>query len=397
MKLDRTIVPRRWQTEAVEIWGKELRGIARVVTGGGKTVFSYLCLEKFFAEYSNGRAIIVVPTLALLDQWFVDICDATDLDEMEVACYSGGSWPEQPARVNIVVLNTARRVARELAQSSPTILIVDECHRAGAKENSRALIGCHEATLGLSATPERESDDGFESRIVPALGPIIHVYDYLEAKADGVIVDFKLINVEIGLDHHDVNRIPVLSGARDVLARGNSTPSEGQRLHDVASRKMARSTEHAMRVPWAVKLALCHRSERVIIFHERVVSLERITDLLSEFGQNAVAYHSQLSESHRRDNLRLFRRGIVNMLVTCRALDEGANVPEANVAIVASSTSSTRQRIQRLGRVLRPAPGKKHAIVYTLYAGEDQQARLAEEAADLEGVPEIVWKRGAVK
>ena len=397
MELNRTIVPRRWQAEAVEVWAKELRGIARVVTGGGKTVFSYLCLEKFFAEYSNGRAIIVVPTLALLDQWFVDICDATDLDEMEVACYSGGSRPEQPARINIVVLNTARRVAQELAQSSPTILIVDECHRAGAIENSRALKGFHEATLGLSATPERESDDGFESRIVPALGPIIHSYDYLEAKADGVIVDFKLINVEIGLDHDDVNWIPILSGERDGLARRNADPSEGQRLHEVASRKIARSTEHAMRVPWAAKLALCHRGERVIIFHERVVSLERITNLLSKFGQNSVAYHSQLAESHRRDNLRLFRRGMVNMLVTCRALDEGANVPEANVAIVASSTSSTRQRIQRLGRVLRPAPGKRHAIVYTLYAGEDQQARLAEEAADLEGVPEIVWKRGAVQ
>ena len=159
-----------------------------------------------------------------------------------------------------------------------------------------------------------------ESRIVPALGPIIHSYDYLEAKADEVIVDFKLINVEIGLDHDDVNWIPMLSGEGDGLARRNADPSEGQRLHEVASRKIARSTEHAMRVPWAAKLALCHRGERVIIFHERVVSLERITNLLSKFGQNSVAYHSQLAESHRRDNLRLFRRGMVNMLVTCRAL-----------------------------------------------------------------------------
>ena len=152
-----------------------------------------------------------------------------------------------------------------------------------------------------------------------------------------------------------------------------------------------------MRVPWAVKLALSHRDERVIVFHERVASLGRISDLLSEHGQNSVSYHSNLSESHRRDNLRLFRRGMVNILVTCRALDEGANVPEANVAIVAHSTSSTRQRIQRLGRVLRPASGKDRATVYTLYAGKEQQQRLAEEAADLEGVADVVWKRGTVR
>lgn len=152
-----------------------------------------------------------------------------------------------------------------------------------------------------------------------------------------------------------------------------------------------------MRIPWAVKLALRHHGERVIIFHERVASLEKITGLLSELGHNSVAYHSQLSESHRRDNLRLFRRGMVSMLVTCRALDEGANVPEANVAIVAQSTSSTRQRIQRLGRVLRPAPGKKHAMVYTLYTGKEHQTQLADEANGLEGVAEVVWRRGTVQ
>ena len=397
MQLECSIVPRRWQTEALDAWAKELRGIVRVVTGGGKTVFSYLCLERFFAEYSDGRAIIVVPTLALLDQWFVDICDATDLDESDVACYSGGLRPEKPNRINILVINTARQVCKELSESGPTILVVDECHRAGAVENSRALEGCHEATLGLSATPERESDEGFESRIVPTLGPIIYSYDYHEAKADGVIVDFDLINVEIGFNTDDLNRLPILHKKRDNLVRRHGGPSDPERLHDVASRKIARSAGHAVRIPWAVKLALRHHGERVIIFHERVASLKKITGLLSELGQNSVAYHSQLSESHRRDNLRLFRHGMVSMLVTCRALDEGANVPEANVAIVAQSTSSTRQRIQRLGRVLRPAPGKKHAMVYTLYTGEEHQTRLVEEANGLEGVAEVVWKRGVIQ
>lgn len=396
MELVRSIIPRRWQSEAVRVWASDFRGIARVVTGGGKTVFSYLCLQEFFTKHPDGRAIIVVPTLALLDQWFVDICDATDLDESDVVCYSGGSRPEEVARINILVINTARRLVQELSESGPTMLVVDECHRAGAAENSRALGGFHEASLGLSATPERDSDDGFESRIVPALGPIVYAYDYPEAKADGVIVDFDLVNIEIALDNPDVDRL-VLPAQRGRLARRTRDETEAKRLRGVASTRVARAAVHAMRIPWAVKLALSHRDERVIIFHERVASLARITDLLSEFGQNTVAYHSRLLESHRRDNLRLFRRGMVNMLVTCRALDEGTNVPEANVAIVARSTSSTRQRIQRLGRVLRPAPGKEHAIVYTLYSGKAPQTRLAEEAAGLEGVASVAWKRGTVE
>ena len=397
MELKGSIIPRRWQAEAVEAWSHSRRGIARVVTGGGKTVLSYLCLREFFSKYPDGRAIIVVPTLALLDQWFVDICDATDLDESEVACYWGGSRPEQAERINILVLNTARRIAQDLSSTGPTILVVDECHRAGAVENSRALEGTHEATLGLSATPERESDEGFELRIVPALGPIFYAYDYPEAKSDGVIVDFDLVNIELCLGTDDVGRLPILARKREDLVQRNTLRQESDRLHEIASTKVARAAGHAMRIPWAVKLALHHRQERVIVFHERVLSVGRITKLLSSFGQNSVAYHSHLSESHRRDNLRLFRRGVVNMLVTCRALDEGANVPEANVAIVAHSTSSTRQRIQRLGRVLRPAPGKKNATVYTLYSGKDQQTRLAEEAAGLEGIASVVWKRGTIQ
>ena len=395
MELDRSIIPRRWQIEAVKAWDKELTGIARVVTGGGKTVFSFLCLKRFFAEYPDGRAVIVVPTIALLDQWFVDFSDATDIDESEIACYSGSSKPEHPNRINILVLNTARLVAQDLSKTGTTFLIVDECHRAGAIENSRALEGNHEATLGLSATPERESDDGFVTRITPALGPVIYDYDYRTAKTDGVIVDFDLINVEIGINAGDLNRLQ--GRFEDTLNKSVGNVSVASATHvGIKTAKIARSAERTLRVPWAVKLALNHQRERVIIFHERVAEVESIAELLAKFGQNSVSYHSSLSESHRRDNLRLFRRGIVNMLVTCRALDEGANVPEANVAIVAHSTSSTRQRIQRLGRVLRPAHNKRRANVYTLYVGDDQRNRLSKEEANLEGVAEVSWSRGTI-
>ena len=395
MKLDRSIIPRRWQIEAVKAWDKEFSGIARVVTGGGKTVFSFLCLKRFFAEYPEGKAVIVVPTIALQDQWFVDISEATDIDESEIACYSGSSKPENPKRINILVLNTARLVSQDLSRTGTTFLIVDECHRAGTLENSRALAGNHEATLGLSATPERESDDGFVTRITPALGPVIFDYDYRTAKTDGVIVDFDLINVEIGINADDLNRLQ--DRINDTLKKSVGNASVASASH-VGSKttKIARSAERALRVPWAVKLALKHQCERVIIFHERVAEVESIAELLAKFGQNSVLYHSSLSDSHRRDNLRIFRRGIVNILVTCRALDEGANVPEANVAIVAHSTSSTRQRIQRLGRVLRPAHNKRRANVYTLFVGDDQRNRLSKEESKLESIADIYWSRGTI-
>lgn len=367
-----------------------------MVTGGGKTVFSYMCIESFLAEYPEGRVTIIVPTVALMDQWFVDIVDATQISESDIACYSGGGHPKEPGKINLLVLNTARTVAPRLAEeySCPRLLIVDECHRAGSPENAKALDGCYAATLGLSATPERENDDGFEERIVPVLGPVVFDYDYRDASRDGVIVDFDLINVEID----STNSEPFLANLdkqERMAASASVEITDG--LRRSIGKKAARATAAAMRVPWAIRLALMHANERIIIFHERIHSLQLIVDVLGRAGHNALAYHSHLSAPHRRDNLRLFRRGEIDTLVTCRALDEGANVPEANVAIVARSTSSTRQRIQRLGRVLRPAKGKNHAIVYTLYAGDEEKERLASEAGGLVGVAGSFWKTGVAR
>ena len=70
------------------------------------------------------------------------------------------------------------------------------------------------------------------------------------------------------------------------------------------------------------------------------------------------------------------------------------NVPETAVAVIASSTASQRQRIQRLGRVLRPARGKDKATIYTLFATTQEKVRLTSEAGRLEGVANILWATG---
>jgi superfamily II DNA or RNA helicase len=73
------------------------------------------------------------------------------------------------------------------------------------------------------------------------------------------------------------------------------------------------------------------------------------------------------------------------------------NAPETTVAVIASSTASVRQRIQRLGRVLRPAPGKTHATVYTIYATASEEQRLRKEENGLHGVASVAWLKSSSK
>src|SRR5262245_46647894 len=158
---------RRWQSEALGKWlERSMSGIVAVVTGAGKTVLAEECMARFWEAYSDGQVLIIVPTLALLDQWHVALTEDLGLTEADIASYSGRGRPVAARRANLLVLNTARNVSVALSQQAPSFLVVDECHRAATPLNSLALGGFYKATLGLSATPERQYDAGFEEYLV---------------------------------------------------------------------------------------------------------------------------------------------------------------------------------------------------------------------------------------
>jgi superfamily II DNA or RNA helicase len=71
----------------------------------------------------------------------------------------------------------------------------------------------------------------------------------------------------------------------------------------------------------------------------------------------------QTRTAERRAILENFRNGIWPYLVTSRVLNEGVDVPAANIAVILSGTASVREHVQRLGRILRKAPGKE-AVLY---------------------------------
>ncbi len=384
--------PRRWQTEALDVWQAHAdRGVVAVTTGAGKTFFAFMCVLDLLRREPDIRVVILVPTLALLDQWYVGLQEALGVTDMQIAVYSGRTHAVEPARVNLMVINTARELAQGVS-GEKTFLIVDECHRASGPINSKALEGQHVATLGLSATPEGTYDDAFERRVSPHLGLIIYRYDYDDARADGVIVPFSLANVRVRLTAEEQKKYEGLSNR---IAKARSEERRGadveERIKRLLITRAAVAATARNRVPVAIRLARDTAGSRTIIFHERVDAAEAIYIALRAAGLSAALYHSRMSDPLRRSNLRLFRRGGTDVLVTCRALDEGFNVPEARVAIIASSTASPRQRIQRLGRILRPARGKHNAVVYTIYATDAEEARLAAEAGAMEDLADVTW------
>ena len=377
---------RDWQREAMARWiDAGHKGIVSVVTGGGKTVFALSCIDRLKPE----TTLVVVPTVALLDQWWSEAAGFFDMDLDEVHVVRGNG-NMRTGTINLAVLNTASKLAER--ERLPTcFLVVDECHKAASAQFRSALNLPNIASLGLSATPERQYDDGLQTVLIPALGPIIFDYSYRDALKDGVIVPFNLRNVVFELEPERQLEYDKLTKAiaRAIRKYGSDAP-ESVALYLKRSRIMNLSME---RVRIALKLVAAHRGKRVLIFHEDIEACNLIHQVLIDNGIRAGIYHSKLTTRGRVQMLTGYRRGEIDVLVTCRALDEGFNVPETQIGIVAASTATRRQRIQRLGRILRPASGKDGAIIYTLVATGPEVARLKQEEEDLEGVASVSWSQ----
>jgi len=377
---------REWQQKAMPLWEQGgHRGIVSVVTGGGKTIFALSCIERLQPE----TTLVVVPTVALLDQWWIEAADffGLEIDEVHVVRSNGSI---RTGTINLAVLNTAATL-NEKKRVPPCFLIVDECHKAASDKFRAALDVPKLASLGLSATPERQYDDGLQDVLIPALGPVIFEYSYRDALRDGVIVPFNLRNVVFDLEEDRQAEYDKLTRAiAKAIRRYGAEAEETVALYLKRARVMNLSME---RVRLALKLCAAHRQQRVLVFHEDVEACNLIHHVLVTNNVRSGIYHSKLTMRERVAMLTGYRRGDLDVLVTCRALDEGFNVPETQVGIIAASTATRRQRIQRLGRVLRPASGKSGALIYTLVATEPEVARLQAEEAELEGVAQVSWGR----
>ena len=237
---------REWQKTAKARWIENgCRGIAKIVTGGGKTVFAESCIEHAMKKHSALRVFVVVPTVSLADQWAVSLVEEGEFDPSAVSVFKRGK--KNDAKFLVLVINTARKELQKLVASDvPSMLVVDECHRAGSELNSKALKGEHTATLGLSATPERPYDSAFENKIVPRLGDVIYDYGIAEARRDGVVSEFELVNVRVPFipsEKEEYKKVSRQIGFR-VKQLARSTPTE-RRSDCTTSVTSAKTCEHS--------------------------------------------------------------------------------------------------------------------------------------------------------
>jgi len=426
---------RPWQEACREKWfesGKH--GVIKVVTGAGKTVLACSIIERLKnTECPKLRTAIVVPTIVLLDQWYDLLTEHSNLPPGAVGRLGGGNQDrfDESVRILVCVLNSASTKLPKLVSTltDPLLLIVDECHRAGAAQMSSIFQTRRSFNLGLSATPERdvevaededsavvdmdqdETENFDDSLLGQELGPIIFELGYLDALKENILAKFQLHHYGLPLEPQERVRYERMSREITDLRRSLQSQVKGRGIDGGAlvgwARKMAArggsalSTQAAnyvaltgqrkqlvyqakarvLAVEQLVKQALASADDtRILLFHESITEVMRIFALLQHKGVPVVVEHSKLPDSLRAESLHLFRTGAARVLVSARSLIEGFDVPAADVGIVVASSSSVRQRIQTLGRILRKKAGEdRAALLHVLYMAETTDEMIYEK------------------
>lgn len=413
-----------WQKACLQAWEKnQYRGIVNVVTGAGKTVFALAALSGLRQKYPDLQVKVVVPTIPLARQWKEALLHNAPSEEWRPGFYGGGIQDDPARRVMIYIINSARdslsgHIRRDLSLGRHVLLICDECHHYQSKENRKIFSFVHDMggraclyhCIGLSATPFGTNNDHV---LREALGEEIYRYDYNSAAEDGVISPFTVCEVSASFLPKELQQYTELTDrVRFLLAKLLKTYPKLKGLSEQAFIKgvtrIAREADMDPSNPAAAFLMAVYQrkevsnlalariycglsivenlraSDRVLVFCERIEQAKLMKDYLGRrFGSCCELYHSKMTKEARSRAMNAFRSRQVRILVSCKCLDEGIDVPDANIALVLSSTSVSRQRIQRLGRVIRKSDQKDAACLYYIYVRES-----SDDAAYLRGLEE---------
>ena len=359
----REVPLRPYQQAALLSWElAERRGLLVMPTGSGKTRVALAAMAT-----GGGRTLCLVPTRALLQQWLAQLGAAYS---GPVGCLGDGQRAVAP--ITVSTFESAYRLMATIGNRFD-LLIVDEAHHFGVGVRDEALEMCTAPRrLGLTATPP---DASALHRLHSLLGEVVYHIGVGDLTGS-YLAEFDLVVVPLGLndaerDRYDAdNRVfsELNRRFRQLHPQGTwqelvslaSQSGEG-RAALAAWRRSRRLLSFTRAKARAVGTLLArHRGSRILVF-----TADNSAAYAIAAEQLIMPITCDISRNERERALEAFRGGELRALVSARVLNEGIDVPDADVAIIVGSAFGEREHVQRVGRLLRPAPGKR-ATVYEL-------------------------------
>ena len=267
-----------------------------------------------------------------------------------------------------------------------------------AERNAAALKDVFPRRLALSATYDR-SDDGIATWVEPFFGGCCFKMGYPRALRDDVVAHFKVALIGVDFAPSEAQQYQALSlhvsRFKKVLIHGCGVPEEpfGESMKQVTEltgmppspcrqaakeflnaftkrRELLADTPSKLEGVGCLGKAIA-AAERTLVFTQTIKAAQRIADLLCSQGEKAAAIHSETQREERRSVLQQFGTGVLRVVVAPQVLDEGIDVPDADLAVIVAASRSRRQMIQRMGRVISSEAGWQTRTVRRSIRGRD--------------------------
>jgi superfamily II DNA or RNA helicase len=368
---------RYYQSEALAAWNAQRgRGVVVLPTGAGKSHVALLAIDA-----KKRSALVVAPTLDLVRQWF-DLLGATFGGP--IGLVGGGEHDVRP--ITVTTYDSAFLHMEHLGARFGTI-VFDECHHLPSAAYALAARACIAPfRLGLTATPERA--DGREAELAGLIGPVVYRKDIVELSGD-YLAEYDVERVSIELtpgerEEHDAERAVY----RDfVKSRGirlsqpggwgqfimhASQSTEGRRALAAYRRQRELAFAPSAKLEYLEHLVHLHRQDRSIVFTQDNATAYAVS---RRFLVPVITHQTKVRE--RSAILKGLTDGTYRAVATSKVLNEGVDVPDANVAVILSGSGSVREHVQRLGRILRKREGKR-AVLYELVTEDTTETYTSE-------------------
>lgn len=417
--------PRKYQEKAFNNWKRTQCGLFNMATGTGKTLTSLNCLLQIYKQFGYYKAIILVPTVTLVEQWEKE-CEKFKFHNIIKVCSKNNNWKTDIDRIsmkesfnpsnspiNYIVIATYASFARDnvyndlTSLSKKVLLIADECHNMGSKRIMDRLDGLSrkiKRRIGLSATPERQFDDKgnralkkfFNSEVdytfVYTMEEAIrnkflcqyYYYPHVVKLCEDELYDYMKISEKLGkiyrynggyLDLEDEIVRALLLKRKRIIHKARNKKDIFQSIIQERYEEKGNLKYTLVYVPEGIKpdsnadvfddtdiIADDVESERLI---------DEYTHVVMDVSPNTTVRKFVSGQKNRDIILDDFACGDLEVLTSMKCLDEGVDVPRSELAIFCASTGNPRQFIQRRGRILRTHNDKKYAYIHDLVVVPD--------------------------
>ena len=415
--------PREYQKLAFENWkNKGQKGLFAMATGTGKTITSLNCLLEIYLRKGYYKAIILVPTITLVNQWeqecrkfrFSNIIkvyskNLTWRDEVERVRFNEKYRTEREPEVSYIVISTYASYSREKEfnvlndfDKRKLLMIADECHNMASGSLVKRLKDIpYLRRIGLSATPDRQFDDSGNTKLRKFFGSeekYTYEYSMEEAIKNGVLCKYMYYPHLVRLTSDEMDAYVELSEKISKYFNYNTctfdNPDEMLKRLLLARKRIIHKA--ANKLPAFIdiiekrhgengnlKFSLIYvpegnkpdyiggtddfdKSEDIKDDEDADHLINIYTQAVTEIDERVTVRKFTSGQRDREEILDDFATGKLQVLTSMKCLDEGVDVPRSELAIFCSSTGNPRQFIQRRGRVLRTHPDKKMAELHDL-------------------------------